>query len=124
MASMVLYLTIRRSWVSKKTGWQVRLGREEWSRYTYERAEGDGIELLGSVNRGMQAGALGLLADGQYVQINGDHITPLGGGQIRRALGKATASRQAQPYRRPVQQSNRPAPVVVIKKRRILSPSA
>lgn len=109
--------------MSKKAGWQVRLGREEWARFTYEREEGDGIQLLGSVHRGLQAGALGLMADGQYVQINGDHITPLGAGQIRRALGKVTPARGPAPYKRPAQ-SNRPAPVVVIKKRRVLSPSA
>lgn len=109
--------------MSKKASWQVRLGREEWARYTYERAEDDDIKLLGSVHKGLQAGALGLTADGQYVQINGDHLTPLGAGQIRRALGKASAVRAPAPYKRPVQ-SNRPAPVVVIKKRRVLSPSA
>jgi hypothetical protein len=32
--------------------WVVRLGREEWQRFTYERSEGNPLRLLGSVTKG------------------------------------------------------------------------
>ena len=48
----------------RKPGWRVFLGRAAWSRYTYERPEGDDLKLLGSVSKGAQVGALAMTAEG------------------------------------------------------------
>ena len=98
--------------MAKKLAWFVRLGPLEWARYTYDRPEGDPLRLLGSVKRGPQMGALGVTADGQYVQVVGDFITPLCTSQITRVLAKAKAP-DSRPPARPVS-----APVVVVVKRR------
>jgi hypothetical protein len=48
-----------------------------------------GTELLGTLSRGAQVGALARLADGRYVQINGDWVTPLNSARIEHALRSA-----------------------------------
>jgi hypothetical protein len=58
-------------------GWVVRLGREEWQRFTYERPEGSPLQLLGSVAQGAGIGALAVDEDGNYLQVNGDHVSPI-----------------------------------------------
>jgi hypothetical protein len=63
--------------------WRVVLG-EHWQRFTC--CAQPVLQMLGSVQRGAQIGALARRADGSYVQVNGDHQTPLGGFQIERAL--------------------------------------
>lgn len=94
--------------------WFVRLGQTEWQRYTYAREAGDPLQLLGSVRRGARIGALALTAEGEYVQVNGDHVSPLSSSQIRKALGKA----QPPPRPPPARASAPRAPVVVVVKRR------
>ena len=104
--------------------WAIRLGRLEWLRFTYERPAEDGLRLLGSVSRGARAGALAMTPQGQYVQINGDHESPLSAGQIRRALANASASRVPAGNRaRAGAGADRKAPVVVIKRRRQIEPA-
>src|SRR5687767_13792701 len=66
--------------------WVVRLGREEWQRFTYERPEGNPLRLLGSVSKGAGIGALAVDEDGNYLQVNGDHVSLLSSGQLRRAV--------------------------------------
>lgn len=100
----------------KTKDWQVRLGAQEWQRFTYPRPEGDPLQLLGSVRRGARIGALAITPDGQYLQVNGDHLSTLNGSQIRRALSKAEPAR-AKPSA-PASPQN--APVVVIKRRRTI----
>jgi hypothetical protein len=108
--------------MGSRTEWLVRFGREEWERFTYERPEGDPLRLLGSVERGARAGALGIDEAGQYVQVNGDYVSQLSGGQLRRAVAavEKLRSRSAMSVRK------EPArvPVVVIKRRRLLLPGA
>lgn len=110
----------------RKPGWRVVLGRLAWSRYTYERPPGDALKLLGSVSKGMQVGALAMTAEDQYVQVVGDHITPLNTMKIAKALAnapKASAafdpalSKESPPWR--VARKDTPAPVVIVKKRRV-----
>ena len=79
------------------------------------------MTLLGSVQRGPGIGALAVLDDGRYVQVNGDFVDPLNGKQIRRALTQAK-SFQARPGRPPVS-SSAAAPVVLVKRRRSLMPT-
>ncbi len=98
--------------------WVVRLGREEWQRFTYERFEGDSLRLLGSVSQGAAMGALAVDEDGNYLQVNGDHVSPLNDGQLRRAVASARTSdwTPAVPTRREPSR----VPVVVIKRRRVV----
>ena len=105
----------------KKLKWAVRLGPQEWVRYTYERPPGDPVELLGSVKRGMQVGALALV-DGEYFQVIGDHMALLNTSQIARALAKAPAAdgqsaNKPTPYLAPTQKPAA-APVVIVKRKR------
>ena len=96
--------------------WRIQLGDDHWARFTYARPEGSPFRLLGSVARNAQVGALAETADGQFLQVNGDHVTPLSNGQLRRAVD---ALRRAAP-RRPIRREAHPAPptVVTVKRRR------
>jgi hypothetical protein len=106
-----------------KPVWRVVLGRPAWSKHTYERPDGDPLKLLGSVSKGLQVGALALTADGAYVQVVGDHLTPLKSREIEKAV--ANAPKESSPdYSNatvPWQTGRRdsPAPVVIVKKRRV-----
>jgi len=73
--------------------------------------------MLGVVQRGMQIGALGRLADGNYVQVNGDVVEPLNKSRVEFAL---LAAKGAQVPAAPMVNVSRPSPatVVVVKKRR------
>ena len=110
----------------RKQGWKVVLGRLAWSRHTYERPQGDALKLLGSVSKGMQVGALAMTADDQYVQVVGDHITPLNTREIAKAVANAPKesaatypafSKESPPWVEARKDS--PAPVVIVKKRRV-----
>jgi hypothetical protein len=106
-----------------KPAWRVVLGRPAWSKHTYERPDGDPLKLLGSVSKGLQVGALALTADGEYVQVVGDHLTPLKAKDIVKAVANAPKelnpdySREAAPWK--TERKDSPAPVVIVKKRRI-----
>lgn len=101
--------------------WVVRLGREEWQRFTYERPEDSPLRLLGSVTRGAGMGALAVDEDGNYLQVNGDHVSQLSSGQLRRAVAAAKTSNWTPA--RPTRQEPSRVPVVVVKRRRLV-PSA
>jgi len=103
--------------LAKKENWLVRFGRDEWSRHTYARLANDPIRLLGSVRRGAQIGALGITADGQYVQVVGDLIMPLNKGQIARAISKCKSIESGLPTTC-ARRATAPRPVVVVVKRR------
>jgi hypothetical protein len=94
----------------------VRLG-PEWSRFTYERPD---MELLGTVQRGAQIGALGRLPDGRHVQVNGDWTHPLNSHQVDLAVELAK-HRQPQTFPRAARPrlGGRAEVVIVRKKRRI-----
>jgi len=78
------------------------------------------MELLGTVQRGAQIGALGRLPDGKHVQVNGDWLHALNNHQVGLAV-KHAKHRQQQPNpRASTHQGGRAAVVVVRKKRRIL----
>jgi hypothetical protein len=97
--------------------WRVLLGGH-WQRFTSEQP---GLEMLGTVQRGAQIGALARHSDGRYVQLNGDHRTPLGGFQIERALRKAHALAAPMPYRSAQARPSQTPVTVVIKKRRTIA---
>lgn len=102
----------------KKSKWVVRLGQSEWSRYTYQRTAKDGLQLLGSVRRGAQVGALALTDQGTYVQVVGDHTINLNQSQITGAL--ASAQKPVNNWERPTRVQPVAPPVVIVKRRRIL----
>ena len=111
--------------MSKKENWQVRLGEQEWVRYTYARPEGDPLQLLGSVKKGAQIGALGLNAEGQYVQVVGDQEIALNRSQIQNALSKIKGGNTGYVPARPMlQRAPSVVPTVIIKRRRVIVPSA
>jgi hypothetical protein len=98
--------------------WRIQLGDDHWARFTYARPEGSPFRLLGSVARNAQVGALAETADGQYLQVNGDHVTPLSNGQLRRAIDAARRAAPRQAGRR--EQRSAPPPVVIVKRRRLV----
>lgn len=103
-----------------KKKWQVRLGEAEWARFTYPRPEGD-LWLLGSVRRGAQMGALAIDAKGQYMQVNGDHLSPLSHSQVAAAVARAGAADLSH-HRAAV--APKPAgkpPVIIVRKRRVIA---
>ncbi len=97
----------------------MRLGTLEWSRYTYSRPDNDPLRLLGSVRRGLQIGALALNEQGQYVQVVGDHITPLNTSQISRAMTKVSSAVPVPAPRSQASVRAVSAPVVTVKRRRV-----
>lgn len=107
-----------------KLKWSVKLGPAEWKRFTYSRSPGDPVQLIGSVKRGQQLGALALI-DGQYFQINGDHQVALNQSQIASAVANAPLAND-EPYR-PVAPRHivaspaAAAPTIVVKRRRVFS---
>ncbi len=104
-------------------GWRVVLGRTAWSSYTYERPEGDALKLLGSVSKGAQVGALAMTAEGEYVQVVGDHLVSLKTKDIAKAIANAPKEsnrnflRETPPWLEARKDS--PVPVVIVKKRRV-----
>jgi len=100
----------------QKDKWLIRLGRSEWIRFTYDRPADDPLTLLGSIRRGMRFGALAINSTGEYVQVNGDHVSSLNASQVRNAL-RGVIGPEEPPQRKP---APGPAPVVVIKRRRIV----
>jgi hypothetical protein len=101
------------------TDWVVRLGREEWMRFTYERPAGHALQLLGSVTRGPQTGALARDQDGNYLQVNGNYTSPLNRPRLRQAVAAARSS-SWKPFA-PTRQEAARVPVVTIKRRRVVS---
>jgi hypothetical protein len=99
--------------------WHIQLGDDHWARFTYARPEGIPFRLLGSVARDAQVGALAETPEGQFVQVNGDHVTPLSNSQVRRAI---EAARRAAPRRPARREANAAPPTIVTIKRRRLVP--
>lgn len=107
--------------MGKKAKWLVSLGESEWLRYTYSRPLSDSLRLIGSVKRGLQVGALAVTAEGDYVQLVGDHMVSVNRSQILQAIASATKASESRSdgahfFTPP---SGR-APVVMVKKRRVL----
>lgn len=101
--------------------WKIELGENRWEKFTYRRTVDDGLRLLGSIARGMQIGALAQTPDGRYVQVNGDHVTPLSDGQVRRALKLARAATPK--TRKSFERSDRTVLVTIKRQRAVAMPS-
>lgn len=102
--------------------WVVRLGEAYWRRFTHAREPGEGLQLLGSVEKGAQIGALGLGSDGRYYQVNGDFLTPLSNSQLRSAVRRAQVAVSAE-EKRAQYAAPKSTPVVIVKKRRTIAPA-
>jgi hypothetical protein len=106
--------------VAKNVQLHVRLGEADWAKHTYARTGDDaGITLLGSVQKGQQHGALALKADGDYAMLVGDYEMPLNQHQVRAALQKARTSAPRVSWT--AHKTSTTVPVVIVKKRRVIS---
>ena len=109
----------------RRPTWVVRYGPMEWCRFTYDRTPEDNLQLLGSIRKGLQAGALARTRDGQYVMLVGDHETPLSASQMGKVL--KNLPREFQAHVEVSTASPNPAtltpPVVTVKKRRVIIPA-
>jgi hypothetical protein len=106
--------------------WRVTLGRESATQYTHPAIEEQGLRLLGSVSRGGQFGALVQDSEGRFMQMNGDHSTPLNQSQIKAALRRAQAAPDNGKRKLPHEAAaaREVLPVVTIKRRRVIDPLA
>jgi hypothetical protein len=102
--------------------WSIRLG-DNGLRFAQPRS---GMVVLGTIQRGMQIGALAQLDDGTYVQVNGDVIQSLNASKIKKELRGAsgTPSRMGAMPVTSRSVSAASVTVVVKKKRRMVMPSA
>ena len=108
--------------------WRVELGPKHWQRHTHAGFEEQGFRLLGRITRAGQFGALAQASDGAYVQINGDHVTPLNRSKVEHALRLAEQMDKPRPraFRGQGPGTGAPAvvPVVTLKRRRTIDMSA
>ncbi|MDY0747346.1 hypothetical protein SNE35_22780 [Paucibacter sp. R3-3] len=74
------------------------------------------MELMGTIQSGMQVGALARLPSGDYAQVNGDYIEVLNAGHVATALRRAGVSEHAGAIGG--NKESLAAPTVTIKKRR------
>ena len=79
------------------------------------------MQLLGSVRRGAQVGALAITEDGQYIQVVGDLINPLNRSQLDQAVAKAKGDGRRAPQRAATPRPSAAPVVVVVKRRRVVS---
>lgn len=107
--------------MSINTRWIVRLGRDEWRRHTYERPQELGLRLLGSVTCDALVGALAVTREGQYLQINGDYVSPLNTSELRAAVAEALRSRDSSNDWRPELPRPAAAPLIIVKRRRVIA---
>ena len=109
--------------LKSKPRWSVRLGAQEWAKYTYERAPEEPLRLMGSARRGMQIGALAKLG-GDYVLVVGDHVTVLSHAdnkQLATATANARSMKTMSLFKTTLVSSSPPV-VVVVKRRRVPVP--
>jgi len=109
----------------RRPTWVVRYGPLEWRRFTYDRTPEDNLQLLGSIRKGLQAGALARTRDGQYVMLVGDHETPLNASQMGKVLKNLPREFQAHVEVSTASPSPAalPPPVITVKKRRVIVPA-
>jgi len=105
----------------EKQNWRIELGARHWERHTHSGLEEQGFRLLGRISRAGQFGALGQSQDGNYVQINGDHVVPLNRSKVEHAL-KAAQRREQSASRMPERRAPTVVPTVIIKRRRVIAP--
>ena len=79
------------------------------------------MELMGTVQFGMQVGALARLPSGDYAQVNGDFVEVLDAGHVATALRRAGVTEQAGAIG--ANKGSLAAPTVTIKKRRRIAMS-
>ncbi len=103
--------------MAKNPSWHVRLGQAEWVQHTYARPPAHPLQLLGSVRRGMQVGALARSVDGQFFQVVGDFVQPLNKRKIEAAIAKATTTEAFVAERAVVKPAT--PPIIIVKRRRV-----
>jgi hypothetical protein len=101
-----------------KSKWVVRLGQPEWQRHTQSRNVSESLQMLGSVQRGAQVGALAVDSNGDFFQINGEYIAPLNKRLIAKAV-KAAQGRAPSRYEPPGVRRAASAPIVTVRRSRL-----
>jgi hypothetical protein len=101
-----------------KAKWLVRLGQPEWQRHTQSRCVGESLQMLGSVQRDAQVGALAVDGNGDFFQVNGEYVTPLNKHLISRAV-KAAQGRAPSRDEPPRPRGVAAAPVVTVRRSRL-----
>lgn len=93
---------------------QIVLG-EAWRRFAFETT---GLRFLGTIQRGLEIGALAVDVNGTYFQVNGDVLRPLNSSRVSAHLRKAgvLSGHATQP---PAAESARQAIPVTVKRRRV-----
>jgi hypothetical protein len=79
------------------------------------------MKLLGTVQEGLAIGALAQLEDGSYAQVNGDFLRPLSAKRVEYCVGPKLLSSLPAPMPTAPRAPTGPVPVVVVKKRRLVS---
>ena len=106
----------------RKQALKIRLGGG-WAFFSNVRPN---MQMLGTVQDGMQIGALVQTAEGGYAQVNGDILRPLNTSKVEHALDSVTKTSRRQPGsaidQAPKAQVAEPT-IVVKKKRRIAIPT-
>ena len=85
----------------------IRLGPQRFA------AEREGLSILGTVQRGLQIGALARNPEGEYLQVNGDITQPLNKSRVELALQKSGGI----PKPKPVTGPPAVAPTVIVSAR-------
>lgn len=102
--------------------WVVRLGPAEWGKFT--RTQREGLQLLGSVQRGAGIGALAATPDGRYLQVNGDYVSELDANEVGIAVESAKSKAGIDPRLKAGARGRAgTTPVVVVRRRRIPAPA-
>ena len=103
----------------RKRSLEIRLNGG-WTFFSVGRTD---MQMIGTVQDGMQIGALGQKPDGSYLQVNGDMLRPLNTSKVEHALDKVTRnSRGAKAvFTMPAAEPKAPVVVVVKKKRRLVA---
>lgn len=78
------------------------------------------MQMLGTVQDGLQIGALVQTAEGGYAQVNGDFLRPLNTSKVEHALDSVTKTSRRQPGPAMDQVPKAPVgePTIVVKKKR------
>jgi len=93
-----------------------------WRQFAFKA---DGLEYLGTIQRGMEIGALAQDEAGSYWQVNGDIQQALNKSRVAMLLRNAAVRRQALvPAHQPAQAERAAVSVTIKRRRRVLLPAA
>ncbi len=105
--------------MTARAKWKVHLGEIDGVTQFGRARLPIGLRVIGRVTKGAQFGALATNDEGQFFQVNGDHLQPLCKSQLHLAVKAARGQRPAQQSIRSIRSKPQTtAPQVIIKRRR------